>query len=176
MAGLTTTTQPDQTESHAELTSTTATTTTSATNTTSTICESGPVVTLRSTSGKKPKQEHKHSMLCYQLKTKGRSLIIFLWTISLQVLSLFESASTAVELSVKTERDPQLWRKLRWTRCGPRKCQMVRETNCIACLSFAQECLDNGEDFNLAWLTLEDLLPKRRHTREAKAREGLCFL
>jgi hypothetical protein len=38
-------------------------------------------------------------------------------------------------------------KKLGWRKCGPRYCQIVREANRVACLAFAQLCLDNNEDF-----------------------------
>ena len=39
-------------------------------------------------------------------------------------------------------------KKLGWKKCGPRYCQIVREANRQARLTFAQQCLDNNEDFD----------------------------
>ena len=39
-------------------------------------------------------------------------------------------------------------KKLGWKRCGPKYCQVVRETNRVAHLAIARECQETGETFD----------------------------
>lgn len=63
-------------------------------------------------------------------------------------------------------------KKLGWTRCGPRYCQMVREANRVARLQFAQECLDRGETFEDVIFTDESTIWLERHGKICFRKEG----
>ena len=54
-------------------------------------------------------------------------------------------------------------KKLGWRKCGPRYCQIVREANRVARLAFAQQCLDNNEDFDNVIFTDESTIWLERH-------------
>ena len=59
-------------------------------------------------------------------------------------------------------------RKLGGKRCGPKYCQMVRETNRVARLAFAEECIENGESFDDVIFTDESSLRVEQHVK-------ICF-
>ena len=63
-------------------------------------------------------------------------------------------------------------KKLGWRKCGPRYCQIVREANRIARLAFAQQCLDNNEDFDNVIFTDESTIWLDRHGKVCFRKEG----
>ena len=65
-----------------------------------------------------------------------------------------------------------LGRRLGWTKCGRRYCQMVRETNRIARLAFVEECLENGEDFANVIFTDESTIWLKKHGKICFQKEG----
>ena len=80
-----------------------------------------------------------------------------------------------VHLSVSTVKRTR--KKRGWKRCGPKYCQMVRETNRIARLAFAGECLETGETFDdviftdesTIWLSLRSSLFRFLLARESES-------
>lgn len=75
-----------------------------------------------------------------------------------------------IHLSTSTIK--RVRRRLRWTKCGPCYCQMVRETNRVACLAFAEECLENREDFANAIFTDESTIWLEKHGKICFRKEG----
>lgn len=71
-----------------------------------------------------------------------------------------------VHLSVSTVKHTR--KKLGWKRCSPKYCQMVRETNRIARLAFAGECLETGETFDDVIFTDESTIWLEQHGK-------ICF-
>lgn len=71
-----------------------------------------------------------------------------------------------VHLSVSTVKRTR--KKLGWKRCGPKYCQMVRETNRIARLAFAGECLETRETFDDVIFTDESTIWLGQHGK-------ICF-
>lgn len=63
-------------------------------------------------------------------------------------------------------------KKLGWRKCGPRYCQIVREANRVARLAFAQQCLDNNEDFDNVIFTDESTIWLERHGKVCFRKEG----
>lgn len=74
-----------------------------------------------------------------------------------------------LRLSITTIK--QARRKLGWTKCGPRYCQMVRKANRITRLAFAQECLDSGETFNEG--TPGKMKPRSKHPFKVNVWAGI---
>ena len=75
-----------------------------------------------------------------------------------------------IHLSTSTIKRPK--RRLLWTKCGPQYCQMVRETNRIARLAFAEECLENWEDFANVIFTDESTIWLKKHGKICFRKEG----
>ena len=71
-----------------------------------------------------------------------------------------------IQLSIATIKRTR--RKLGWKRCEPKYCQMVRETNCVARLAFAEECIENRESFDDVIFTDESSLWVEQHGK-------ICF-
>lgn len=63
-------------------------------------------------------------------------------------------------------------KKLGWRKCGPRYCQIAREANRVARLAFAQQCLDNNEDFDNVIFTDESTIWLERHGKVCFRKEG----
>lgn len=63
-------------------------------------------------------------------------------------------------------------KKLGWRKCGPRYCQIAREANRVARLAFAQQCLDNNEDFDNVIFTDESTIWLERHGKVYFRKEG----
>ena len=63
-------------------------------------------------------------------------------------------------------------RKLGRKKCGPCYCQMVQETNHFNSLAFAQDCLDNNEDFENVILTDGSTIWLGRHGKICYRKEG----
>ena len=71
-----------------------------------------------------------------------------------------------VHLSVATIKRTR--KKLGWKRCGPKYCQVVRETNRVARLAFARECQETGETFDDVIFTDESTIWLEQHGK-------ICF-
>ena len=75
-----------------------------------------------------------------------------------------------IQLSIATVKRTR--RKLGWKQCGPKYCQMVRETNHVARLAFAEECIENGESFNDLIFTDESTIWLEQHGKICFRKEG----
>ena len=75
-----------------------------------------------------------------------------------------------IELSIATIKRTR--RKLGWKRCGPKYCQLVRETNRVARLAFAEECIENGESFDNVIFTDESTVWLEQHGMICFRKEG----
>lgn len=75
-----------------------------------------------------------------------------------------------IQLSIATVKRTR--RKLGWKQCGPKYCQMVRETNRVARLAFAEECIENGESFNDLIFTDESTIWLEQHGKICFRKEG----
>lgn len=64
-------------------------------------------------------------------------------------------------------------KKLGWKRSGPKYCQMVRETNRIARLAFAEECSEAGETFDDVLFTDESTIWLEQHGKICFTKDGL---
>lgn len=71
-----------------------------------------------------------------------------------------------VHLSVATIKRTR--KKLGWKQCGPKYCQVVRETNRVARLAFARECQETGETFDDVIFTDESTIWLEQHGK-------ICF-
>ncbi|KXJ16808.1 Transposable element Tcb2 transposase [Exaiptasia diaphana] len=63
--------------------------------------------------------------------------------------------------------------KLGWQKTGPRYCQVVRETNRIARLSFAERCAAENEQFNNVLFTDESSIHLERHGKICFTKKGM---
>ena len=75
-----------------------------------------------------------------------------------------------IQLSIPTIKRTR--RKLGWKRCGPKYCQMVRETNRVARLAFAEECIENEESFDDVIFTDESTIWLEQHGKICFRKEG----
>ena len=81
----------------------------------------------------------------------------------------------SAEAAVQREGCPPVHRfhqekqkETRLEKCGPRYCQMVRETNRVARLAFGQQCLESNEKFEDVIFTDESTIWLERHGK-------ICF-
>ena len=79
-------------------------------------------------------------------------------------------AELGIRLSTATIKRAR--KKLGWTKCGHKYCQIDREANRVAQLTFAQQCLDRGETFDDVIFTDESTIWLERHGKVCFRKKG----
>ena len=79
-------------------------------------------------------------------------------------------AELGIQLSTATIKRAR--KKLGWMKCGHKYCQIVREANRVALLTFAQECLNRGETFDDVIFTDVCTIWLERHGKVCFSKNG----